>query len=226
MKIGQSAGKSWEYLSGVFLGDGCVTRQVYGPVLPDGTRKWLPTFRLNTIDQEFAEATKEALQQHTARPISIHVHPVSKSSKPNWSLRCGDREICARLVAETAAKQQLPEWVWTTDHEGRLAFIAGLMDSEGFVSQNAAGTWYMGYKSTDVWFADFVRVLNKAGIEIGKIGVEKPLKPGYRTPRRFTVKMRSWVSAGAYFNIRRKSDRVQNWVQAQLASEANTRNAA
>lgn len=213
--IGKSAGKSWEYLVGVYLGDGCVT--VAGTY---------PVFKLNTIDQDFAEATKVALQQHTDRLVSIHTHPVSKSSKPNWALYCGDPGICSRLQSETDSKVKLPDWIWSSDQEARLAFIAGLMDSEGFVSANQRGSAYMGFKSTDVWFADFVRVLNTAGIRIGKIGVEQPLKPGYRTPRRFTIKMQSWVDAGAYFNIQRKQQRVERWVQAQLTSEANMQNAA
>lgn len=215
MKIGKSAGKSWEYIVGVYLGDGCVTKA-----------QGYPAFRLNTIDMDFAEAVKAALQQHTDRPISIHVHSVKKSSKPNVSLRCGDPDICARLVAETGGKQKLPEWIWLRDQESRLAFIAGLMDSEGFVSRNSHGSTYMGFKSTDAWFGDFVKVLNRAGIRIGKIGVEAPRKPGYRTPQRFTIKVQSWVDAGAYFNIARKQTRVDQWVQAQLTSEANMQDAA
>jgi intein/homing endonuclease len=202
-------------LVGVYLGDGCVT-----------THQGRLVFRLNTIDEDFAEATKDALAKHSDRRIAIHRHAVSKSTKDNFSLRCGDPELAARLRAETDNKRVLPEWIWTADHDGRLAFIAGLMDSEGFVSQSARGSTYMGFKSTDPWFDDFVRVLNRTGIEVGKIGVEQPRKPGYRTPRRFHIRLRSWVDAGAYFNIARKQARVERWAAAQLTSEANMRNAA
>jgi intein-encoded DNA endonuclease-like protein len=215
VKIGQSAGKSWAYLVGVYLGDGCVT-------LHQGQL----VFRLNTIDEDFAVATKDALRAHTDRPMTIHCHSVSKSSKPNHSLRCGEWAIAQRLRDETDSKAKLPDWIWTTDQEGRLAFIAGLMDSEGFVSRNGCGRAYMGFKSTDLWFYDFVRVLNAAGIQVGQIGVEQPRKPGYRTPRRFTIKMASWVKSGAYFNIARKQARVDEWASAQLTSEANMRIAA
>lgn len=213
--IGLSAAKSWQYLTGVYLGDGCVTHSSDG----------YPVFRLNTIDPDFAAVTKWSLQQHTARPISIHRHAVSKSSKDNYSLRCGDPEICKRFVDETAAKQKLPDWIWTEDQEGRLAFIAGLMDSEGFVSQNGRGSTYMGFKSCDSWFDDFIRVLNKSGIEVGKIGVEQPRKPGYKTPRRFHIKLPTWVSSGAYFNIGRKQRRIEAWA-GQLSSETNMSDAA
>ncbi len=219
MKIGQSAGKSWEYIVGVYLGDGCVTHQW------TERRQKRTCFRLNTIDQDFADAVKAALRQHTDMAICNSVHPVSKSSKPNHTLWCGDPALCDRLVIETNAKDKLPDWIWTCDHDARLAFIAGLMDSEGYVCVNGTRT-YMGFKSTDLWFDDFVRVLNMAGIRIGKIGVEQPRKPGYRTPRRFTIKLASWVASGAYFNIQRKQRRVEAWTASQLTSETNTRDAA
>lgn len=214
MRIGQSAGKSWEYLVGVYLGDGCVTMH-----------QGYLTFRLNTIDLDFAEATKAALAEHTDHPISIHTHPVSKSSKPNHSLRCGDPRLAQRLRDDTDDKAKLPDWIWSADQEARLAFIAGLMDSEGYVARNGAGSTYIGFKSTDDWFNDFLRLLQMAGIQYGRIGVEKPRKPGYRTPRRVTLKKASWVGSGAYFNIARKQARVDEWA-AQLTSETNMRRAA
>lgn len=213
MKIGKSAGKSWEYLVGVYLGDGCVT-----------THQGRLVFRLNTIDRDFAEAVESALQEHSDRRIGVHAFPVKGSGKPNISLRCGDPVLAERLRADTGAKTRLPEWVWTANHAALLAFIAGLMDSEGFVSRNTHGATYMGFKSTDVWFEDFVRVLNRAGIEVGKIGVEQPRKPGYRTPKRLHIKLASWVRAGAYFNIARKQERVDAWA-TQLTSEANMQTA-
>lgn len=200
-EIGQSAGKTWAYLLGVFLGDGCVTQQ-----------QGYPVFRLNTIDLDFAEATKDALGTFTDRPISLHTHAVSKSSKPNHSLRCGDSRICGALVAETNGKAKLPDWIFTAPRDHKLAFIAGLMDSEGYVCvKEGRGQAHMGFKSTDLWFGDFLKLMQSVGIVHGKIGVETPRKPGYRVPRRVTIKMQSWVDAGAYFRIARKQGRVERW---------------
>ncbi len=85
--------------------------------------------------------------------------------------------------------------------------------------------------------ADFVRVLQSVGVQIGKIGVEVPRKPGYKTPRRFTVKMQSWVDSGCRFNIARKQKRVDLWAATEpysqrsrfprkVSSETNMPNAA
>lgn len=202
--IGQSAGKSYAYLLGVYLGDGCVT-----------THLGYPVFRLNTIDIEFAEATKAALREYTERPISIHTHSIKKSSKPNHALRCGDPDICRVLAEDTERKARIPAYVFDWSPENKLAFIAGLMDSEGFVAANGSNPtnrrFYMGFKSCDIWVPDFVKLLESVGVRIGKVQTEKPRKPGYKAPTRFTIKMQSWIDAGCYFNIKRKQKRVDEW---------------
>ncbi len=206
--IGQEAGKSFAYVLGVYLGDGAVT------VARSTGRKDRLVFRLNTIDEDFAEATKAALVELSGYKVSLCCHAVSKSSKPNWALALGDRELCDRLVTDTEKKRIIPSYVLGWSRGLKLAFIVGLMDSEGFVAANSNHTgrrFYMGFKSCDLWVSDFVSLLQSVGIEVGKIGVERPLKPGYKTPRRFAIKMQSWVDSGARFNIARKQNRVDEW---------------
>lgn len=230
MKIGQSAGKSYAYLLGVYLGDGCVTRP------STRSAKERQCFRLNTIDQDFADVTVKALLDLTGKRASISKHPVKKSSKPNHSLYCGCDELCRVLVEDTAHKQRIPSYVTEWDRPNKLAFIAGLMDSEGYVGANKNPTnrrYYMGYKSCDAWVRDFVKLLESVGIRTGKVADEVPRKVGYKIPTRFTIKMQSWIDSGARFNIARKQARVDAWASfgpyeqrkrhpRRLSSEANT----
>lgn len=207
--IGQDAGKSFAYLLGVFLGDGCVHK-----VRPNNRSERL-VFRLNTIDEDFARATKAALEQLSSYKVTIGCHAVSKSSKPNWNITFGDQALCSRLVTDTEKKRIIPCYVWEWPRDQKLAFIVGIMDSEGFVAANSSTKsgrrFYMGYKSCDLWVPDFVRLLQSVGIVIGKIGIEKPRFSGYKTPTRFAIKMQSWVDSGARFNIARKQIRVDEW---------------
>jgi len=206
--IGQDAGKSFAYILGIYLGDGAVTRW-NAP-----RRKERLLFRLNTIDEDFALATKAALEQLSTYKVQLSCHAVSKSSKPNWALALGDRELCERLVADSARKQIIPAYVWEWPRDHKLAFIVGIMDSEGFVAGNGNHTgrrFYMGYKSCDLWVPDFVRLLQSVGIIVGKIGIEKPRFSRYKTPTRFAIKMQSWIDSGARFNIARKQRRVDEW---------------
>jgi len=227
VEIGKSAGKSYAYLLGVYLGDGCVTKPS-----PRSAPHRL-CFKLNTIDEDFAEATKAALENLTDHRVSVCEHSVKKSSKPNFSLYCGDDALCAKLIFDTARKTRLPNF---TMRESEIAFIEGLMDSEGFVAANSNPTnrrYYMGFKCCDPWVRDFQRLLEIAGIRTGKFATEKPRKPGYKAPSRFHIKMQSWVDSGARFNIARKQSRVDEWASAgpyerraryprRLPSEANT----
>lgn len=221
MNIGQSAGKSFAYILGVFLGDGCVTKNISynSGVMP----KSYPVFRVNTIDMDFAEAIKAALANLTDRPVNINTHAVKKSSKPNHGLRCGCPELCKKLVEDTKSKTVIPVYVWDWGQEEKLAFIAGLMDSEGFVAKKTNAfsdrCYYMGFKSCDVWIMDFVKLLESMQFKLGKVSECPPYKEGYKIPTRFHIKMQSWIDNGGYFNIRRKQDRIELWKNASKRSQ-------
>lgn len=231
MKIGKSAGKDFAYICGVYLGDGCLS-----DYLQDG--RWPVTyFRLNTIDADFAAAVKAALLALGAKSVRLSAHAVKKSSKPNHALGARHDALCAALKAETGAKQHLPRGWRDWSRRDRLALVAGIMDSEGFVAANGSNPtnrrFYMGYKSCDVWVPEFLRLLDGLGIRYGKVQTEKPRKPGYKAPTRFTIKMQSWIDAGGYFNIARKQERVEAWAaigayegrakaQRRSTSETNT----
>lgn len=226
MEIGQSAAKSFGYILGVYLGDGCVALQV-SHKSGDATQ-WYPAFRVNTIDEDFALAIKVALADLTDRSITIHKHSVKLSTKPNYGLRCGSPELCKKLVDDTDSKKVIPAYVWEWPKEVKLAFIAGLMDSEGFVTKNhKTGTsYYMGFKCCEAWVPDFVRLLESVGVMTGKLSVCPPYKAHYKSPMRFHIKMNSWVKQGAYFKIQRKQARIEEWNARRLCSETNMPDAA
>lgn len=220
MTNGQSAGKSFAYLLGVYLGDGCVTKG-------SGNRT---VFRLNAIDKDFIEATRAALSNLTDSKILIYDYPAKPGRKPIQHLYCFDEKLCLRLREETDNKKRLPRT------EYPIEMIAGIMDSEGFVAANSNPTnrrYYMGYKSCDVWVPEFIKLLQKTGVMIGKVSQENPYREHYQVPTRFTIKMQSWIDSGCYFNIQRKQQRVEKWAESgpyerraryprRLTSETNT----
>lgn len=210
----QSDGKSFAYLLGVYLGDGCVT-------FVQGYYR----FRLNTIDQDFAEATVDAIKDVTGEWCPIHGPYQDKrfsKSAPQFQICSLNQEMCKELMSQTESKRVIPDWIHAADKDVRLAFIAGLMDSEGFVAENKNPTnrrFYMGFKSCDTWVPEFVRLLEKTGIRIGKLMSEEPRKPGYKTPWSFRVKMQSWIDSGAYFRCSRKQSRVEKWAEFPAYSQ-------
>lgn len=206
MEIGQSAGKSFAYVLGVYLGDGCVTN-VQG----------YDRFRLNTIDRDFAEATAKAIGAISAyRPIINGPYQDKRftKSRPYYCLYCGDRALCRRLKDETQSKARIPGWMFDAQRDVQLAFVAGLMDSEGYVTDGKS-TWtnrrfYMGFKCCDGWIMDFARLLEHLGVRLS-VSREKPRKEGYKAPTLLRIKMQSWIDAGGYFTCARKQNRVNEW---------------
>lgn len=211
MTIGRSAGKSYAYLAGVLLGDGCAS--------PIGGKL---AFRLNTIDEDFALAVKQAIKVVSDRNVTIRKEIVRKSSKPNYALYCGDEFMVSKLLERTMCKSSIGA-SWLSCDEEKKALIVGLMDSEGFVAektQNKTGrAYYMGFKVCDLWIPEFIELLQSVGIKIGKVSKCPPYREHYKVPTRFHIKMQSWVDSGMRFNIKRKQDRVDRWARTEPYSE-------
>lgn len=204
----QSAGKSYAYILGVYLGDGCI--QVRTPHNVG--------FRLGTIDPDFAEATKQALFDVTGRTATITVHSVwPKSAKPNHCLQCACGDFGLHLKEVTQNKTIIPAFVHGWDDEIKKHFVSGLMDSEGFVAEGknritlTPCRYFMGFGCCDSWFLDFKKILESLGIQTGQVRHEL-LKSG-KTMRRLTIQLRSWIKSGCRFNIKRKQDRVDAYAE-------------
>jgi len=211
MDTGQSAAKSFAYILGVYLGDGCVRANDMA-------------YTQSTIDKDFAEAVVRALADISDCPARVTYQEKPKKDQncsPAWTVYCSDRTLGRRLVADTEKKQKIPEYVFGWGREVQRQFVIGLMDSEGFVAANhqhrgyewqaTNRSFYMGYKSCDPWVPELIRLMEGIGLKLGKVGQEQPRKPGYKTPTRFHVKMQSWIDSGCRFNIARKQDRVDQW---------------
>lgn len=225
--IGQSAGKSYAYLLGVYLGDGSLSR------CGDRDKVY---FRLNAVDRDFVETAARAVEVVTGRCPTINTYP-EKRGRDYHAIIQKDVALAQRLLSDTNEKQAIPlADIQSWPRDWQLAFVSGLMDSEGFVAANSTNTtnrrYYMGFKCTSPWVPDFVVLLQSLGIRVGKVQIEAPRKEGYKAPIRFTIKMQSWIDSGGYFNIARKQKRVDEWGEVgayerrsrhprRLTSEAN-----
>lgn len=212
-QIAQSAGKSYAYLLGVYLGDGSIFK-VEGKY---------PAFRMNTIDKDFADAVKCALDEISGYTTWIGKPKQDKrfsQSRPLYHLKCSiPKDLHERMDKDTATKTAIPSWMChDASIEEKHAFIVGLMDSEGYVAENRSShtnrRFFMGFKVCDPWIYTFKLLLESCGIKTNKVRSEKPRKEWYKTPRVFTIKMQSWIDRGLRFNIKRKNDRVDTWASA------------
>ena len=195
---------------GVFLGDGCVT--------PKETKRLLngkpsnPVFRLNTIDEDFANAVASALRKISDKKPWIGKHAVKGSKNPNYSLRCPDFALCSMLLTDTQYKKCIPQYVVEWPRELQVQFVIGLMDSEGYVAEHKGShtnrRFQMGFKSCDVWVRDLHTLMERIGIKASSVKDLEPYRSHYKKSTRINIKMQSWIDSGARFNIKRKQDKI------------------
>lgn len=208
MMIGLEADKSYAYLLGVYLGDGCITNTRYAQ---------------NTIDGDFKDAVVAAIKKISSANVCVYFFEKPRKNcncSPSWNISFADRNVTEKLVNDTKSKAVIPDYVLAWDDEMKKQFIVGIMDSEGFVAQNHSHrgyewkatnrSFYMGYKSCDPWVDDLILLMQSIGLRIGKVGVEKNA-PNRKPSKRFHIKMQSWVDCGIRFNILRKQSRVDEW---------------
>lgn len=200
--IGQSAEKtrSTAYLLGVYLGDGWMGKTT--------NNRW--DFRLNSIDRDFCESTMDCFNSVLGRRTKIHVHSVSKSDKPNHSLTIGCKDLFWFIDA-TDKKEKIPEYVWRLKRDDKISFIAGIMDSEGYVAKDRNNRIMIGIKATQNWIKDFYRLVRSLDLKTGGLLSEK-IKSG-KTAYYFRFNVKSWIDSGCYFNISRKQKRVDSYSQ-------------
>jgi hypothetical protein len=194
--IRRSAGKTsaFAYFVGVYLGDGW---------MGNAGRNY--RFRLNTIDMDFAESTANAIEMMTGIKPTIFSHSVTKSNKLNHSI-CITMRDWSWVVDSCEKKSLIPDYIWDMPRAAKLAFVAGIMDSEGYCGKGTRGRLTIGLKACDKWIMDFHRFMSNLGVVIGKIGHET--LPSNKVAIRYHFPVDSFVKNGCYFTIQRKQKRI------------------
>ena len=208
---GQSAGKNFAYILGVYLGDGCITR-------PKNKPTFSYVFRLEVFDEDFAIATKKALDELGTVAYLRKSFQTRYKQGYSFVVETRDKELTETLQKDTRYKTIIPSYVYNWEKEDKLAFISGLMDSEGFISKrtklltNGLPSFMMGIKMDYNILKQFKPLLQSVGIKTGKFTMTKPKWVTNIQTANLTINLLSWVESGGYFNIERKNSRVNQYI--------------
>ena len=195
-RIGQSAGKAYAYILGLYMGDGCVSRQP-----KNGSHR----FRLNVIDEDFAEHAMDQLEELFGRRTKIFIQ-----NERFYTFSVGCKELCDHLQEVTGKKGKIPEFVMDWPRELKQRFIEAQMDSDGYVVRYKGKVVWMGFKNCDPWFDDFKQLLKDVGIKTGKTTIQKGVG-GRKDAKKITINMASWVDSGFHFSCARKQSRIEEY---------------
>jgi hypothetical protein len=196
--------KNLAYLIGVFLGDGYIAHD--------------RSFGLQTIDKDFVDFTAKALSTNTTKKITVgEINRLTTAKNIVYYLYNSDLELNKLLLSITDGKIHLPidfsEW----EDDLQKELIAGLLDSEGYVSMynihyynnQKCFSMSIGIGATDVWIYELHSFFQKKGGLVGQITREK-IKSG-KIFAKFSFNKKSFIKNGLYFKIFRKQKRIEEY---------------
>lgn len=205
---GQSAGKSFAYILGVYIGDGCITK-------PKNRPNYSYTFRLDVIDKDFADKFTEELNALGCKSLP---REWKRNEKPCYIVETRDKDLTKVLLEDTQHKKIIPDYVKKWDKENKLSFISGIMDSEGFISKrkkimtNGLPSFQMGIKMDYKMLKQIKPIMQSVGIKVGKYTMSPQKWCTNVQTANLSINIKSWVSANAHFNIKRKEDKVRQYI--------------
>ena len=214
------------YILGVYLGDGNINiwpRKQWGGVQV--------LFRLQVKDKDFADEVERRLKLIVPNKVWRKEYDRMcegfKKSTHMHLLHCCSRELVFWLRDTTDSKKKVPSFLFKTTIEEKKAFLAGFLDSEGWVQKQVrqSGTSIVvGFCSTSDWIDSIARLFQTIGVPHGKKqlshgpsdGVIKSKKNLYR----FYLKTKPFLERGCYFTIARKQERLRDYnVMAEKIEE-------
>ena len=188
------------YLFGVYLGDGCCYKN--------------KSFTIVSGDKDVIERTSEIVKHLFKKEGRLsEIHP---NNKILFRFRAYNKELFEALTSQTKNKSELPSFVLNADFKIITAFVAGLMDTDGYISTgiNKYGwqRYSLGFINSADWLENFIFLLQKNGVKVGK----KTLKKKYRGQDekdcyQININLRSFTEKGFYFNCERKQELLEKY---------------
>lgn len=203
----QSAGKSFAYILGTYLSDGCITHE----------RKHL-VFRLEVMDEDFAKQFEKSLKDYGVTHIKTY-----KIENPRYKqgfsffVVSRDQDLIKILLTDTVNKTKVPSYVKNWSKAEKLEFISAIMDGEGYVGKrskplaNGKNTYGIGIKMEHNLLLQIKPIMQSVGIQTGKFVMTKNIINVQTST--LNIRMWSWIKSGAKFYIQRKQNRIYEYIR-------------
>jgi intein/homing endonuclease len=202
------------YLAGAYLGDGsvCHTKTIKGHYRGNSY------FQISSIDNDFIQRVQDCAEKifpnynaeikhdHTRK---MNQYRIFSSDFANWIERI------------TKIKEIIPKGIENQNREITIAFLEGLMDSEGCVSRHKDDGYDSGYGYTldfatsSLWTFQIQELFGKIGVKTGKmiIGIwNNPMNPNC-VMFRFYINIYGFYTAGIKFSIARKQGIIEEYIK-------------
>ena len=203
---GQSADKNFAYILGTYMSDGCISKNY---------KRW--RFVLEVMDEDFATKFYDCLIESGYQARRYKIDNPRYRQGYSFHVTCVNQELCERLRNDTNNKIKIPDYVYKWNIDVKKEFIAAMMDGEGYICKrgkimsNGLPTYMLGIKMDMVVLEQLKKLMQSIGLVIGKTTISKYFV-NIQTAT-ILINLRSWINEGFYFYIKRKQDKVEEYIR-------------
>lgn len=208
------------YSIGFFLGDGTVGASVW-------QGKTMLRVRWFTDDREPLDRIADELEKVFGRRYAVAVDKSKHVKVPYHRLQATCREIYDFFLSNTEARNRVPPELFDAPEQARRDLLAGMLDSDGYVSVIQRKDRPVGRMRCQVGFTnsnrrlveEFTSIAVSLGVKCGQICESHPTRKDWRTMYTVHPNILSMLAAGLYFQVARKQSKFNECVRLLQASE-------
>lgn len=206
------------YSIGFILGDGYL--QHYSAV-KKGKRYPFQCIHVGKPDLDVVERVRDEIEATFGVKYAVFKQTLA-SGLPFYNLRAYRRDVFDFFAINTRYKAEIPKFFFSAPKDIKRDLIAGLMDSDGHISQSTQKNWWqIGFGMTNREIVSgAANIMRSLGVKVGQIG--ECQQGDYRLFYRIRPNIRSFIEAGCYFHAERKTERLKAWESHVLGSETTS----
>lgn len=209
------------YTIGALIGDGSVTNPVCKRT--DGSFQEMQTVTISSMDIDCIGRVCWEINEFFSKDYKI-VPYTNNNGTQMYRLAINNTIIYKFFHYFISNKLNIPDELFMSNRKVQLDFLAGLFDTDGYIAEVKQGqarfgySWRVGFATRHRTFIeDLTRMMQKLGVKVGS--VHEQISGHGTTMYIIKPNIRSFIDNGCYFQIKRKADRISNYLCAMKPSE-------
>lgn len=204
MNADNQQGQALSYIYGVYFGDGCV---VYRSAGENGIPN--KCFTVQVIDKDFRDYVVQ--QGNIAFPDALINTYEGERDRKGIIYHVRIERVGHMLETVTGKRTIIPNLVHAS-RENTMAFVEGLLDSEGWVTDTTylkknEVSCVIGFAVTSELAHEFKRMLETLGVKVGKMHTKK--MPSGKVAKQMHFNTASFLASGLQFHCWRKQRKIE-----------------
>jgi len=209
------------YSIGAFMGDGYSRFNV----MPQGKGSWYTT-EVSCMDLDIIERVQKEFFILSGTKYAI-TNRIMSSKTILFTIRASKKIVFDFYNCITVYKREVPQEIFSLSDKIKRDFLAGIFDTDGTVKKTKTSNssmvsnnprWQLGFSTTIRQVVEEVASLLRL-LDVKPGNISEYTKGPYKTVYALHPNIRSFIDSGCYFHCKRKSNRIQDYLNHVVGSE-------